>query len=74
MTFPSRSGPFPRLSVGKDELAGISDDRQLLCLALALWNGKAPFLKERLFVTSRSPSPDDGNSRDSFSAQVWIAP
>ncbi len=34
---------------GEDGLAGISDDRQLLCFALALWNGHDPVLKERLF-------------------------
>ncbi|GMW05216.1 MAG: glucosidase [Gammaproteobacteria bacterium] len=34
---------------GEDGLAGISDDRQLLCFALALWNGRDPILKERLF-------------------------
>ena len=34
---------------GEDGLAGISDDKQLLCFALALWNGKDPVLKERLF-------------------------
>jgi hypothetical protein len=34
---------------GEDGLAGISDDRQLLCFSLALWNGKDPILKERLF-------------------------
>ncbi len=34
---------------GEDGLAGISDDRQLLCFALALWNGNDPILKERLF-------------------------
>ena len=34
---------------GEDGLAGISDERQLLCLALALWNGHDPILKERLF-------------------------
>jgi hypothetical protein len=34
---------------GEDGIAGISDDRQLLCFALALWNGKDPILKERLF-------------------------
>jgi hypothetical protein len=34
---------------GEDGLAGISDDRQLLCLAPALWNGTDPILKERLF-------------------------
>ena len=34
---------------GEDGLAGISDDKQLLCFALSLWNGKDPILKERLF-------------------------
>jgi len=34
---------------GEDGLAGISDDKQRLCFALALWNGKDPILKERLF-------------------------
>jgi len=34
---------------GEEGLAGISDDRQLLCLALALWNGRDPILKERVF-------------------------
>ena len=34
---------------GEDGLAGFSDDEQRLCLALALWNGNDPILKERLF-------------------------
>jgi len=34
---------------GEDGIAGISDDQQQLCFALALWNGKDPILKERLF-------------------------
>src|SRR6187551_1050544 len=34
---------------GEDGLAGISDDLQHLCFSLALWNGKDPILKERLF-------------------------
>ncbi|HWF67091.1 MAG TPA: hypothetical protein VN670_07295 [Acidobacteriaceae bacterium] len=34
---------------GEDGLAGITDDKQTLCFALALWNGKDPILKERLF-------------------------
>src|SRR5690349_10405704 len=34
---------------GEDGLAGSSDDRQRLCFALALWNGRDPILKERLF-------------------------
>jgi hypothetical protein len=34
---------------GEDGLGGISDDQQRLCFALALWNGRDPILKERLF-------------------------
>jgi hypothetical protein len=34
---------------GEDGLAGFSDDKQRLCFALALWNGKDSILKERLF-------------------------
>ncbi|HEY4691058.1 MAG TPA: glucosidase [Anaerolineae bacterium] len=33
----------------EDGLAGICDDKQSLCFALSLWNGKDPILKERLF-------------------------
>src|SRR5215468_11835828 len=39
---------------GEAGLAGISDNRQLLCFALALWNGHDPILKERLFGLSNS--------------------
>jgi hypothetical protein len=39
---------------GEDGLAGISDDKQLLCFALALWNGRDPILKERLFGLTNS--------------------
>ncbi len=34
---------------GEDGIAGISDERQRLCLALTLWNGVDPILKERMF-------------------------
>ena len=34
---------------GEDGIAGISDDRGLMCLSLALWNGRDRILKERLF-------------------------
>ncbi|HVB89622.1 MAG TPA: glucosidase [Beijerinckiaceae bacterium] len=34
---------------GEDGIAGFSDDHQLWCLALALWNGRDPILKERMF-------------------------
>jgi hypothetical protein len=39
---------------GEDGLAGISDDGQKLCFALALWNGQDPILKERLFGLTNS--------------------
>src|SRR5687768_16642230 len=39
---------------GEDAIGGISDDEQLLCFGVALWNKKDPFLKERLFgLTNR---------------------
>ena len=39
---------------GEDGLGGISDDKQRLCFALALWNGRDPILKERLFGLTNS--------------------
>jgi hypothetical protein len=39
---------------GEDGLAGVSDDQQRLCFALALWNGRDPILKERLFGLTNS--------------------
>ena len=39
---------------GEDGLLGISDDQQILCFALALWNGRDPILKERLFGLTNS--------------------
>ena len=39
---------------GEDGLAGFSDDKQHLCFALALWNGRDPILKERLFGLTNS--------------------
>jgi hypothetical protein len=41
---------------GEDGLAGISDDKQQLCFALALWNGRDPIIKERLFGLTNSES------------------
>ena len=34
---------------GEDGIAGLSDDKGRLCFALALWNGRDPILKERMF-------------------------
>src|SRR6185295_13255422 len=39
---------------GEDGIAGLSDDQCRLCLSLALWNGRDPILKERLFGLTNS--------------------
>jgi hypothetical protein len=39
---------------GEDGIAGISDNKQQLCFAIALWNGRDPILKERLFGLTNS--------------------
>ena len=39
---------------GEDGIAGISDDKQRLCFSIALWNGKDPILKERMFGLTNS--------------------
>lgn len=39
---------FELIKRGEDGLIGISDDKQQLCLAIALWNGHDPMLRERL--------------------------
>ena len=39
---------------GEDGLAGLSDDKQRLCFSLALWNGKDPILKERIYGLTNS--------------------
>ncbi len=42
---------------GEDGISGISDDQLRLCLAVVLWNGRDPILKERLFgLTNREGS------------------
>src|SRR5450631_4652389 len=47
--FPHEQARSRAYRWGEDGLAGVSDDRQQLCLALGLWNGRDPILKERLF-------------------------
>jgi len=39
---------------GEDGIAGVCDDQQRLCFALALWNGHDPIIKERLFGLTNS--------------------
>ncbi len=37
---------------GEEGIGGLSDEKQLLCFSISLWNGKDPFLKERFFGLS----------------------
>ncbi len=39
---------------GEDGIAGVSDDQQILCFSLGLWNGEDAILKERLFGLTNS--------------------
>ena len=45
----------------EDSLAGFCDDQQQICLGLALWNGRDPILKERLWGLTGGNGPDQGN-------------
>src|SRR5438045_2972899 len=51
----------------EDGLAGICDDRQTLCLALAFWNGRDPILKERIFGLTGS----QGNHGEDAKEYWW---
>ncbi|MBK8050798.1 MAG: glucosidase [Anaerolineales bacterium] len=51
---------------GEDGLAGISDDHQALCFALALWNGQDPILKERLFGLTNSEGNHGEDVKESY--------
>jgi hypothetical protein len=52
---------------GEDGLAGFSDDQQLLCFSVALWNGKDPILKERMFGLSGP----EGNHGEDVKELYW---
>jgi hypothetical protein len=47
--FPFEQAASRAFRWSEDGMAGICDDEQNICLALALWNGADPFLKERFF-------------------------
>src|SRR6185369_4543714 len=53
---------------GEDGIGGLCDDGQHLCLALALWNGRDPFLKERLFGLSGK----EGNHGEDVKELYWL--
>jgi len=47
--FPHMHAVFRAYEGGEDGLLGLSDDQARLCLAVGLWNGKDPIIKERLY-------------------------
>ncbi|MDE3202834.1 MAG: glucosidase, partial [Acidobacteriota bacterium] len=47
--FPFEHASSRTFRWNEDGLAGICDDQQLMCLAVALWNGRDPILKERFY-------------------------
>src|SRR5436309_1207254 len=52
---------------GEDGLAALSDDQLWLCLGLALWNGRDPILKERLFGLTNG----EGNHGEDVKELYW---
>src|SRR6516164_4274156 len=51
---------------GEDGLAGISDDHQQLCFAVALWNGRDPILKERMFGLTNSEANHGEDAKEYY--------
>src|SRR5262245_61711089 len=51
---------------GEDGIAGISDDKQQLCFALALWNERDPILKERIFGLTNSEGNHGEDAKDYY--------
>ena len=63
---------------GEDGMAGVSDVEQQLCLALALWNGRDPILKERMFGLT-GPQGNHGEDvkeywwfEDALPSHAWL--
>src|ERR1700691_1864953 len=52
---------------GEDGIAGFSDERQLWCLALAVWNGRDPIIKERMFGLNN----EEGNHGEDVKELWW---
>ena len=51
---------------GEDGILGISDDQQTLCFAIALWNGKDPILKERIYGLTGSQGNHGEDVKDYY--------
>lgn len=67
--FPYEHGRSRAYRWSEDGLAGVCDRSQTLCFALSLWNGRDPFLKERLFGLSGP----EGNHGEDVKEYWWYA-
>jgi hypothetical protein len=59
----------------EDGLAGICDRHQLICFAVALWNGRDPILKERVFglpATKAITARTQGATSSRFDADAFL--
>jgi hypothetical protein len=65
--FPHDMASWRSYRWDEDGIAGLSDNRQRLCLALALWNGRDPILKERLFGLAN----EEGNHGEDVKELYW---
>jgi hypothetical protein len=65
--FPHERARSKAYRWGEDGIGGISDRQQYLCFAIALWNGRDPFLKERLFGLTGS----QGNHGEDVKEYYW---
>ncbi|HWZ22160.1 MAG TPA: hypothetical protein VNW06_05870, partial [Cytophagaceae bacterium] len=51
---------------GEEGIAGICDNKQLLCFGLSMWNGKDPILKERMFGLTGAESNHGEDCKDNY--------
>ena len=58
----------------EDGLLGMCDRHQHICVALALWNGRDPFLKERLFGVTNPKATTARTSRSATSTSTTCRP
>src|SRR6202521_55785 len=54
-SFPHEHARSRAYRWGEDGLMGISDRHQYVCFGVAMWNGRDPFVKERLFGLDGTP-------------------
>jgi hypothetical protein len=64
--FPHEQARSRAYRWGEDGIAGWSDSRQQLCLALALWNTRDPILKERLFGLTNGEGNHGEDVKESY--------